>query len=383
MANRKILCVDDDERILRGILRQQSEDFDVSIAIGPVEALELIKQEGPFAVVVSDMRMPEMNGVQLLSKIREVSPDTVRIILTGFAELESTIQAVNQGHIFRFLSKPCSQADFAAALESGLRQYALVEAERELVEGTLHGSVKVLSEVLSLVNPSAFGQSTRVCRTVNGILKRIKVKNQWQVEIAAMLSSLGCVALPAELLEKYMAGTPLSKTESNTFANHPTIAGELIRTIPRLDHVADIIASQNVSHNGLPEKVSGRSIENRILQLAKDFDSLELALESPIHALAELKEQSHLYGTEIVEALSDYVISERSYSFKRLQISEIKVGMVLDQDLKNRAGRLLMTKGQAISESARRFLLNVSQNDAIEEPIRVVLSRETSPKPLE
>lgn len=383
MANRKILCVDDDEKILRGILRQQSDDFDVSIATGPAEALELIKREGPFAVVVSDMRMPEMNGVQLLSKIREVSPDTVRIILTGYAELESTIQAVNQGHIFRFLSKPCSQADFAAALESGLRQYALVEAERELVEGTLHGSVKVLSEVLSLVNPLAFGQSTRVCRTVNGILKRTKVKNQWQVEIAAMLSSLGCVALPTELLEKYIAGTPLSKAEANTFANHPTIAGELIRTIPRLDHVADIIASQNVSHNGLQEQNSSRSIENRILQLAKDFDSLELALESPIHALAELKEQSHFYGTDIVEALSDYVISERSYSFKKMQISEIKVGMVLDQDLKNRAGRLLMTKGQAISESARRFLMNVAQNDAIEEPIRVVLSREINAKPPE
>ena len=103
------------KRSSNGILRQQGDDFDISVSVGPLAALELIQAEGPFAVVLSDMRMPEMNGVEFLKRVREESPNTVRMMLTGFAELSTTIQAVNEGHIFRFLAKPCSAEDMSAA----------------------------------------------------------------------------------------------------------------------------------------------------------------------------------------------------------------------------------------------------------------------------
>ena len=123
MTSSRILFVDDDERILKGIVRQQGDDFDITTALGPMEALKLVNESEPFAVVVSDMRMPEMTGVDLLKRVREISPDTVRMILTGFAELNTTIQAVNEGHIFRFLSKPCDEDLMAASLEAGLKQF--------------------------------------------------------------------------------------------------------------------------------------------------------------------------------------------------------------------------------------------------------------------
>lgn len=378
MANTKILIVDDDEKILAGIQRQQGGDFEISVAVGPHAALELVESEGPFAVVLSDMRMPEMNGVELLSCVHGKSPNTVRMILTGFAELKTTIEAVNQGHIFRFLSKPCDADDLGAALEAGLRQYAYVEAEKELVEGTLRGSVKVLSEVLSLVTPLAFGQSTRIRATVDGILKRFHVENSWQLEIAAMLSGLGCVTLPAELLEKQLAGAKLSNEESRMFAGHPAIASELIRSIPRLGRVADIIACQNSPASS--KTIEGREIpfESRILKLATDFDVLELNSESSLHALSDLNRASDLYGSELLEALDDYVKTERDFQFAELTLDEIHEGMILAQDIKNSNGTLLMSKGQEISLSACRLLENVSKNKGIEEPIKVVVSKSLS-----
>lgn len=375
MANTSILFVDDDEKILNGILRQQGDDFDISIAVGPMEALELVESEGPFAVVVSDMRMPEMNGIQLLKRIREMSPNTVRMILTGYAELNTTIEAVNEGHIFRFLAKPCSEEDMAASLQAGLRQYALVEAEKELVEGTLHGSVNVLSEVLSLVNPLAFGQSTRIRSTVDGILKRFTIEDQWQLEIAAMLSSLGCVTLPPDLLQKKLDGHALTADEEEVFGNHPALASELIKTIPRLERVAEIISYLHVGERSTPIDRTEMPIESQILNLALDFDLQELGSESSLHAVGVLKENGDRYAPKLIEALQSYVQEERDFEFAELMVHEIREGMVLADDIRTDNGTLLMSKGQTITTSATRLLRNFSNNGSISGPFKVMLSK--------
>lgn len=382
MISKKILCVDDDEKVLNGIQRQQEDRFEIETAVGPLEALAKLDENGPFAIVLSDMRMPEMNGVELLSRVRHHSPHTVRMILSGYADLDSTIAAVNQGHIFRFLSKPCDGEDLAAALDAGLRQFQLLEAERELVEGTLHGCVQVLSEVLSLVNPLAFGQSTRIRKTVDGILKRLSIENQWQVEIAAMLSELGCVTLPGELLEKRLAGSMLEYEEAKTFAAHPKIAGELIRSIPRLDRVAEIISSQNVLEAPYEIRDPHISFEGQILQIALDYDMFELDSESSLHALAKLKEREEEYEPEIFDALSDYVKTERNFEYKEVAVHQIRRGMVLAQNIKSRNGTLLMSKGQEITNSANRLLANFSQKNEIQGKIRVVICGDVKQEPV-
>src|SRR5450631_170470 len=150
---RRILCVDDEPNVLHAIERQFRKRFEITIALGPDLALREIAERGPFAVVVSDLRMPGMDGVQFLARVRQISPDTVRIMLTGEADFSAAIEAVNQGNIFQFLSKPCPAEMLGRALDAALEQHALIMAERELLERTLTGSVEVLSEILSLVNP--------------------------------------------------------------------------------------------------------------------------------------------------------------------------------------------------------------------------------------
>src|ERR1700733_8122058 len=103
MSNR-ILCVDDDINILEGYQRALRKEFDITTAPGGEEALVKIRDEGPFAVVVSDMRMPGMDGIQLLTRIKQVAPESVRIMLTGNADQQTAMNAVNEGNIFRFLT---------------------------------------------------------------------------------------------------------------------------------------------------------------------------------------------------------------------------------------------------------------------------------------
>jgi DNA-binding NtrC family response regulator len=127
----RILLVDDDIEILDGMQRQLRRDFDVTTTCDAKEAIRLVVAGGPYAVVVSDLRMPGMDGVSLLFLIRKISPETVRVLLTGNADVEAAISAVNQGNIFRFLTKPCPPAILIGALEASVEQYRLSNAGRE------------------------------------------------------------------------------------------------------------------------------------------------------------------------------------------------------------------------------------------------------------
>ena len=187
----KILFVDDDPNLLAAYQRGLRKQFEIETAQGGEEAITRIKVAGPFAVLVSDLRMPGMDGVRLLGQIRQLAPDTVRILLTGNGDLEGAIAAVNEGNIFRFLTKPCAPDALATALGAALAQYRLVTSERDLLQNTLRGSVRVLIDVLALVNPAAFGRAQRVRRLARRLIAEIKLPSDWQLEIAVMLSQLG------------------------------------------------------------------------------------------------------------------------------------------------------------------------------------------------
>ena len=142
----KILLVDDEPNVLDGYRRTLGREFTLETAVGGQEALGLIGEK-PYAVVVSDMRMPGMDGVQLLSRIKASSPDTIRVMLTGHADMETAINAINEGSIFRFLNKPTTKEMMAKTLTAALVQHRLVTAEKQLLEQTLSGALQVLTEV--------------------------------------------------------------------------------------------------------------------------------------------------------------------------------------------------------------------------------------------
>jgi len=223
----KVLLVDDDNNILAGYRRSLSREFLVETALGGRQALKLAAENGPYAVVMADMRMPEMVGLQLLNSIKAEWPDTVRIVLTGYADMDAAIQALNENTIFRFLNKPCSKEVMAKALTAALLQHRL------------------LTEVLSLVNPAAFGRAERARQYIHHIVTSMKLPNVWQYEVAAMMSQLGCVTLAPEMIDAVYKGETLSPNEQAQYDAHPSVAYDLLSKIPRLEPIARMIQHQN------------------------------------------------------------------------------------------------------------------------------------------
>lgn len=144
----KILIVDDEPHVLEGYKRALRKRFKIDTAPGGTEALEKIAKDGPYAVVVSDMRMPGMSGLELLTSLKESAPEVIRIMLTGNADQKTAVDAVNKGEVFKFLTKPCSSESMSSTLDAGLAQYAELQEKRAILEQNAD-DIKILSDKLS------------------------------------------------------------------------------------------------------------------------------------------------------------------------------------------------------------------------------------------
>src|SRR4051812_28893332 len=155
----RVICVDDEPHVSSGLALHLRRKYEVELATSGQAGLELLARKPEAAVVISDMRMPGMNGAEFLSRASQAHPNTTRILLTGYAELDAAVRAINEGHIFRFLVKPCPPPELLRTVEAAAEHHRLLLAEQVLLEQTLHGSVKMLSEVLAITNPVAFGRA--------------------------------------------------------------------------------------------------------------------------------------------------------------------------------------------------------------------------------
>lgn len=376
--NEKILIVDDEQNILDALKRQLRKIFSITIALGPEEGLKAVKGKGPYAVVVSDLRMPVMDGIQFLSKVKDLSPNTVRMILTGNADLESAIKAVNEGNIFRFLTKPCPPDILYKVIRVGIEQYRLVTAEQELLQKTLKGSINVMTEVLSLVNPEAFGRSSRIKRYVNLVATNLGASNVWQLELAAMLSQIGCVILPEGALDKLYKGQDLSGEENQLFDMHPMIASDLLSNIPRMQKISEIIRYQEKNFDGSGNPKDSRKgqdvpLGSRILKVVLDFDLLETKGAQKGKALKTLKERPGRYDPSILAALESVIGDEARYEIKDVTFKELKASMILSEGIWTTDGRLLISRGQDITAMLLKRLDNFAKTSGIKEPIGVLI----------
>ena len=377
MADR-ILCVDDDPNILEGYKRRLRKEFELDTAVGPEQGLRMVTEQGPFAVVVSDLQMPGMNGVEFLAHVRVHEPDTVRMLLTGNAELQAAIDAINQGQIFRFLTKPCTPEALANALEAGLAQHRLITAERELLEQTLSGSVRVLCEVLALVNPEAFGRSSRITRYVESIAAQLHVSELWSIKTAAMLSQIGCVILPESVLKKVYRGEVLTGEESQLFNQHPFVAYDLLAKIPRMKRVAEIIKFQDTYYDGYgvpggTQQGNTIPMEARILKVALDFDALESAGKSKAEAFDGMKQRKGWYDPTVIDAMKTAFAREIKYEMKTAVVADLREGMILGEDIQSSQHVLLASKGQQVTQSMVMRLQNFGKASGVREPFTVML----------
>ncbi|NTV52038.1 MAG: response regulator [Candidatus Firestonebacteria bacterium] len=375
----KMLFVDDDANLLAALQRTQRKQFDVDIAASGEAGLAMFDKHGPYAVVVSDMRMPVMNGAQFLAKVRELAPDCIRIMLTGQADMKDAIEAVNRGNIFRFLTKPCSNETLAQTLDAGLQQYRLVHAERELLEKTLNGTVKVLSDVLSLVNPVAFSRGTRLKRYVHHMLLALNLEQSWFFEMAALLSQIGCVTVPPDVLQKHFTNQALSPDETQMLDSFPAVGRDLLANIPRLEIVAQMIGNQQTSWDSSLGSVDLAKQEPavlgaQILGLTLQYDRLLTQGLTAPQALDELQHTPAQFDARLVACLKEGLEKQEVALLTRtVEVWSMQVGMILDEAVKTNKGVLLVPKGQTVSETLLRYLLNFARRGDIPEELKVLV----------
>jgi response regulator RpfG family c-di-GMP phosphodiesterase len=308
-----ILFVDDDIRVVSALQRSLYKNYRVEIAGCAADALEAIS-DSTYAVVVSDLRMPGMNGIDFLTKVKEVSPDTVRILLTGQAELEMAIAAVNEGAIFRFLTKPCPQELLTKTLDAALEQFLLVIAERDLLRETLMGTVAVLIEVLSTVQPLAFGRVPRIRRCARALAGELKIKDTWQIEAAAMLSQIGTISVQPEVLQKHYTGEDLSDEEQGQIQRHPQVGRNLLRLVPRLHAVSLMVERQQDDFVELPDLDADRyavALGSQTLRVALDYDRLAGMGLSQESVILKMHRNASQYNPSVLSALAQLIQSRQ------------------------------------------------------------------------
>lgn len=375
----QVLLVDDEQNVLSALRRGLRGRFELETADGGPAALEMIRDRGPYAVVVTDMRMPEVDGLHVLSAIRKSHPDTMRVMLTGNADQKTAIDAVNEGAIFRFLNKPCPAEVLGDTIEAALRQHQVQAAERTLLTRTLTGTIALVTEVLSVVNPTAYGRSSRLRQLAHQLCDRLQIEDAWQVEVAAMLSQVGCVAVPESLLSKQLSGAALSISEQQTLQSQAALGSKLVAKIPRLESVAKMISLSTRSdymsreidddsdaHSGL-DRVN--ILEGaQILALITQFDT-HCQQMSMSQAVRQLRDEE-MFDGELVGALSDIVLGGTQQL--SVQVRELREGMVLDEHVLTLSGDILIAKGHELSPSLIQRIRTFEGNAAgVRQPIRV------------
>lgn len=363
MSRPAVLCVDDEPNLLKGLQLHLRRHFEVSTTSDPADALRRLEQaEGGFAVLISDLRMPGIDGIELLRRAARIAPDTARLLLTGYADLRTAIEVINEARILRFLTKPCPPARLLDAVRAGAEHYRLLRAERELLEDTLRGSLETLTNVLAMAQPLAFGRAQRLEAHVRALGAASGETPRWPAECAALLSQLGAVALPASTLERLHTATPLDEREQEMVARLPRVVDDLLEPIPRLEPVREILAlvhRRYETHRSLPWGA-------RALRIASDYDELECGGLDVELAIETLRSRSGTYDPELLERFAQLQGSGAGGGAQVLELElwQVAEGMRFVQEVKLPNGARLIARGHVASAGLIERIRNLAEEVA-------------------
>ncbi|OIR00933.1 cyclic di-GMP phosphodiesterase response regulator RpfG [mine drainage metagenome] len=424
-----LLCVDDEQNILSALRRLFRQDgYRILTAASGEEGLRLLERE-VVDLVISDMRMPEMDGARFLERVSSRWPDTLRILLTGHADIAATIAAINRGQIFRYIAKPWDDQDVrlivrhalerqqlerdkrhlealtgrqneqlrelnaslearveARTAELSLAHDALAAANEQLKTGFLT-SIKVFSNLTELAEGARAGHSRRVA----DLSRRVAVKlgldraAAQDVMLAGLLHDIGKIGLPDALLAK--PASLMSAEEQALYKRHPQKGEAALMALDSLRAAARLLRSHHERHDGqgYPDGLGGADIPlgARILACANDYDGLQIGSVSarrlsPAEALDFLqKERGRRYDPQVVDALVALDGTEhagRALKDWALAPEALKPGMVLSRDLISREGALLLAADFQLNDSLIRQIRDYagSEEERIMIHVRIV-----------
>ncbi|MAT70054.1 MAG: hypothetical protein CMJ58_11080 [Planctomycetaceae bacterium] len=237
----RMLVVDDDLSLLNSFRRNLCFDYDLTVAASGPDALELMAEKGPFNVIMTDMRMPKMDGLELIDQARKLSPDSIYMMLTGNQDVATATRAVNDGQVFRFLTKPCEIDDIRKALEAATKQFELLNAERELLHKTFCGAVSAVIGVAEKADPRLQGMGVGVSAVAQTICQVVELEPRWEFKLASRIAPLGFALTEFPKFRCGDEGFDPVGHDAEIYQAAADAAAELLTSIPRLELVSDII----------------------------------------------------------------------------------------------------------------------------------------------
>lgn len=350
----RVLMVDDEPNVLAGYRRSIGRRYDLVTAIGAQEALEILEKWPPFSVIITDMRMPEINGLEFIKRARRIHPKTVYMMLTGNADQDTAISAINEGQIFRFLNKPCESETIVTAICAAKAQYDLIHAEAELLNKTLSGSVKLLVEAMMISDPVAAEAIRSVRENAARICDAVGFSAMWRYPIAASLFLIGSITVPRSSGEELFQEHYLERCAK--------AGSKLLRHIPRLEEVAQIILAQR-QHQPLPEQLANPDaaqrvvIGSQIIRLAFDWYAATRLGAACSQSIIESLSSGMPHDDRLLAAVrdacdADKTAQPKSAHHKRLvlQASQLRPGVIADGDIKVSDQRVIATSGQVLTQ---------------------------------
>lgn len=421
-----LLFVDDEANILASLKRLfRPFGYRIFTAESGAQGLEIMERE-TVDLVVSDMRMPEMSGAQFLEKVRARWPDTVRILLTGYAEIASTIDAINKGQIYRYISKPWNDNDIGLIIKHALQQKFLEREKQRLEALTLKQneelkdlnatleekvkarteevrramatlevvheklkkgfitSIRVFSNLIELREGSMAGHSRRVADLARSLAQRLGMSpaEVQDVFLAGLLHDVGKIGLPDRLLDKPIGN--LTSEERIEVIKHPIKGQTALMALEQLQGAAKFIRGHHERFDGLgyPDKLVGLEIPlgARILAVANDFDSAQFGTLLSKHlkqadAITFINEgRGRRYDATVVDAFMEVMGKDAPVVPSGLEVAlhsdQIQAGMVLSRDLMSKTGELLLAKDYILDE---QLIGQIMSYERLGEPLTIYI----------
>ena len=365
-----VLLVDDESAILETLSLQLRRDHRVLVATSGAEALRLLAESGPVAAVISDLRMPEMDGVELLRRVQLEYPDTTRVLHTAQSDLKAAIAAINDGGVYRYLAKPVSTDELRGTVQDAVALHGRSTADRQLLDKTLKASLQALFGCLELASPLAFARAGRIRTLVSELCHEMQLDALWEIEVAAMASQLGAVTLPPSVLTKLDKGMPCSEEEQAMVDAMPGVAVQLLRTIPNLEDVVEIVRGLSLDPQPHPSPLVEAAVD--VVRTAMDYETLEsrgLEVESAITVL-ECRDHSALHVLTALRKVKGVVqVKEK---VRGLRVADLEVGMRVAEDIVATNGLVLIGRGMIVTELLLDRLGNFARMIEIIEPVLAV-----------
>lgn len=381
-APQKILIVDDD-LVLLGILEETLRTrYTVDSASSAAEALEKIAGQGPYAVVVSDRSMPKMNGVELLEQVKSLSPETVRLMLTGDKEQQAAVEAINRGEVFYFLTKPCPPDQLLEAVEAGLNRHRLERTRRELSGPGGTPGAALLVEVLGAVAPAALSRGEKLRESMRVLVAHLKIEPSEPLLLATLLSQLGCAMVPPGVYRRFCFGAELWPQEVAILRQVPQFGHDLLVDLPSYGEIAKIILYQqkNFDGSGLPAvPVKGEEIPlgSRLLKILLERFELETHGLGGAQLRVAMGERAFAYDPRLLEisftALPEFLVNPLSKDNPVLyrRVTALLPGQILVSDVRLRSGACVLEAGSRLTAAVIRHLGHLASLNSIEEPLLV------------